>query len=37
VIDLLGDETQAALGQIGAQKPAEACAAVVRHPGALHF
>jgi L-lactate dehydrogenase (cytochrome) len=37
VIDLLADETQAALGQIGAHAPAAARAAVVRHLGALHF
>jgi L-lactate dehydrogenase (cytochrome) len=37
VIDLLVDETQAALGQIGAHAPAEARAVVVRHLGALQF
>jgi L-lactate dehydrogenase (cytochrome) len=37
VIDLLADETQAALGQIGAHAPAEARAVVVRHLGALQF
>jgi L-lactate dehydrogenase (cytochrome) len=37
VIDLLSDETQAALGQIGAHRPNEAGNVVVRHPGALHF
>jgi L-lactate dehydrogenase (cytochrome) len=37
VIDLLIDETRAALGQIGAQSPAAAKAVVVRHPGALAF
>jgi L-lactate dehydrogenase (cytochrome) len=37
VIDLLTDETQAALGQIGAHAPAEARAVVIRHPGALQF
>ena len=35
VIALLTEETQAALGQIGAQSPAEARNVVVRHPGAL--
>lgn len=34
-IDLLADETQAALGQIGAHQPAEARNVIVRHPGAL--
>ncbi len=37
VLDLLADETQAALGQIGAQTPAEAANVVIRHPGALRF
>ena len=37
VIDLLIDELQSALGQIGALSPAEARNVVVRHPGALHF
>ena len=37
VIDLLTDETQAALGQIGAHKPYESRAVVIRHPGALEF
>jgi (S)-mandelate dehydrogenase len=37
VIDLLADETQSALGQIGAHAPADARKAVIRHPGALHF
>lgn len=37
VIDLLTDETQSALGQIGAQTPAEARNVVIRHPGALTF
>ncbi len=37
VIDLLAEETQAALGQIGAHAPAEARAVVIRHPGELHF
>jgi L-lactate dehydrogenase (cytochrome) len=37
VIDLLRDETRAALGQIGARAPAEARAVIIRHPGALAF
>jgi L-lactate dehydrogenase (cytochrome) len=37
VIDLLIDETRAALGQIGAQAPDAARSVVVRHPGALAF
>jgi (S)-mandelate dehydrogenase len=37
VIDLLIDETRAALGQIGAMSPAEARSVVIRHPGALAF
>ena len=37
VIDLLIDELQSALGQIGAQSPAEARNVMVRHPGALRF
>jgi L-lactate dehydrogenase (cytochrome) len=37
VIDLLIDETRAALGQIGAHMPAEARSVVIRHPGALAF
>src|SRR5215472_11233501 len=37
VIDLLADETRAALGQIGARAPAEARNVVIRHPGALRF
>src|SRR5262245_26774499 len=37
VIDLLIDETRAALGQIGAQSPDAAKSVVVRHPGALAF
>lgn len=36
-IDLLIDETRAALGQIGAHGPAQAREVVVRHPGALSF
>jgi (S)-mandelate dehydrogenase len=37
VIDLLIEETQAALGQLGAHTPDEARAVVIRHPGALQF
>ncbi len=37
VLDLLIDETKAALGQIGAPGPAAAREAVVRHAGALGF
>jgi hypothetical protein len=37
VIDLLTQETRAALGQIGARTPAEARNVVIRHPGALRF
>ena len=37
VLDLLADETQAALGQIGAHKPTDARKVMVRHPDALHF
>jgi L-lactate dehydrogenase (cytochrome) len=37
VMDLLIEETQAALGQIGALVPAQARSVVIRHPGALHF
>jgi len=37
VIDLLAEETQAALGQIGAHSPAAARSVVVRHAGALQF
>jgi L-lactate dehydrogenase (cytochrome) len=37
VIDLLTGETRAALGQIGARRPAEARNVVVRHPGVLRF
>jgi L-lactate dehydrogenase (cytochrome) len=37
VIDLLIDETRAALGQIGAHTPADARSVVIRHPGALPF
>jgi hypothetical protein len=31
------EETQAALGQLGALTPDEARAVVIRHNGALHF
>ena len=34
---LLADEIRAALGQIGARRPADATSNVVRHPGALRF
>jgi L-lactate dehydrogenase (cytochrome) len=37
VIDLLRDETRAALGQIGAHSLAAARSVVIRHPGALAF
>jgi (S)-mandelate dehydrogenase len=37
VIELLVDETRAALGQIGARTAAAARAVVIRHPGALAF
>jgi isopentenyl diphosphate isomerase/L-lactate dehydrogenase-like FMN-dependent dehydrogenase len=37
VIDLLRDETRAALGQIGAHSLAQARSVVIRHPGALTF
>jgi (S)-mandelate dehydrogenase len=37
VIDLMIDEMKAALGQIGALRPAQARASTARHPGALHF
>jgi isopentenyl diphosphate isomerase/L-lactate dehydrogenase-like FMN-dependent dehydrogenase len=37
VIDILVEETRAALGQIGARRPAEARNVVIRHPGALRF
>lgn len=37
VIDLMIDETRAALGQIGAKSPAAARSVVIRHPGALTF
>jgi (S)-mandelate dehydrogenase len=37
VIDLLRDETRAALGQIGVHSLAQARSVVIRHPGALTF
>jgi len=37
VIELLREETRAALGQIGARRPADARSIVIRHPGALRF
>jgi (S)-mandelate dehydrogenase len=37
VIDLLIEETQAALGQLGAHTPEEARSVVIRHKGALQF
>jgi (S)-mandelate dehydrogenase len=37
VIDLMIDEMKSAFGQIGALRPAQARAAAIRHPGALHF
>jgi (S)-mandelate dehydrogenase len=37
VIDLLIEETQAALGQLGAHGVAETRALTIRHPGALQF
>jgi isopentenyl diphosphate isomerase/L-lactate dehydrogenase-like FMN-dependent dehydrogenase len=37
VIDLLIDELQSSLSQIGAHSPEEARNVVIRHPGALHF
>jgi (S)-mandelate dehydrogenase len=37
VIDLLIEETQAALGQLGAHSVAETRALTIRHPGALQF
>jgi len=37
VIDLLIEETQAALGQLGAHTPDEARSVVIRHKGALQF
>lgn len=37
VIDLLIEETQSALGQLGAHAPEEARSIIIRHKGALHF
>ena len=37
VIDLLIEETQSALGQLGALTPQDARTVVIRHNGALHF
>ena len=37
VIDLMIDEMRSAFGQIGARRPADARAVVIRHPGALTF
>jgi (S)-mandelate dehydrogenase len=37
VIDLLIEETKAALGQLGAKKPADVRSVVIRHNAALHF
>ena len=37
VLALLSDETRAALGQIGARRPADARNIAIRHPGALNF
>src|SRR5262249_15407419 len=37
VIDLMIDEMKSAFGQIGASRPHEAGAVVVRHPGAIDF
>ena len=37
VIDLLIDELQSSLGQIGAHSPEEARNVMIRHPGALRF
>jgi (S)-mandelate dehydrogenase len=37
VVDLLIEETQAALGQLGAHNLEELRSLVIRHPGALHF
>ncbi len=37
VIDILMEETQAAIGQLGAHSPDETRSVVVRHNGALHF
>jgi L-lactate dehydrogenase (cytochrome) len=37
LIDIVSDEIRAALGQIGAQSPAEARSVAIRHPGAMSF
>jgi (S)-mandelate dehydrogenase len=37
VIDLLIEETKAALGQIGAPDPSQARGVMIRHPGALRY
>jgi (S)-mandelate dehydrogenase len=37
VIDLLVEETRAALGQLGARKPEEVRSVVIRHTGAMQF
>ena len=37
VVDLLIEETQAALGQLGAHKPDDVRSVFIRHNGALHF
>jgi isopentenyl diphosphate isomerase/L-lactate dehydrogenase-like FMN-dependent dehydrogenase len=37
VIDLLIEETQAVLGQLGARTPDEVRSVVIRHKGALRF
>jgi L-lactate dehydrogenase (cytochrome) len=37
VIDLLIEETQSVLGQLGAHTPEEARSVIIRHKGALHF
>jgi L-lactate dehydrogenase (cytochrome) len=37
VIDLFIDEMKSGFGQIGARRPGEARAAMIRHPGALQF
>jgi (S)-mandelate dehydrogenase len=37
VIDLMVDEMKSGFGQLGASRPAQARAAVIRHPGAMHF
>jgi hypothetical protein len=37
VLDLMIDEMKAALGQIGAPRPAQARSVMIRHSGALDF